>query len=172
MVELSQNTLGTQQQASRNNPWSSSWKISLSDPDAGVPSTWWWLWGPAGVCLCKFGASSITIVPTSQQEKTAMWQNAITKSVLEATLLDLTLSTVSSAVSYLGHHYYHTVATLEKKLPVRKGASCSKWNFLDFFKVKLHKFFSKASFQFGNTNTNGNPVVNGGSDKMNENCYK
>jgi len=27
--------------------------------------------GPAGVCLCKFGAS-ITIVPTSQQEKTAM----------------------------------------------------------------------------------------------------
>jgi len=28
--------------------------------------------GPAGVCLCKFGAPSITIVPTSQQEKTAM----------------------------------------------------------------------------------------------------
>jgi len=28
--------------------------------------------GPAGVCLCKFGDSSITIVPTSQQEKTAM----------------------------------------------------------------------------------------------------
>ena len=141
MVELSQNTLGTQQQASRNNPWSSSWKISLSDPDAGVPSTWWWLWGPAGVCLCKFGASSITIVPTSQQEKTAMWRNAITKSVLEATLLDLTLSTVSSAVSYLGHHYYHTVATLENKLPVRKGASCVEVKFPWFFQSEITQIF-------------------------------
>jgi len=100
--------------------------------------------GPAGVCLCKFGDSSITIVPTSQQEKTAMWQNAISKSVFEATLLDLTSSTVSSAVTFLGHHYYHTVATLGNKLPVRKGAFLVK--FPSLFKVKLHEIFSKASF--------------------------
>ena len=101
--------------------------------------------GPAGVCLCKFGTSSITIVPTSQQEKTAMWQNATSKSVLEATLLDLTSSTVSSAVAYLGHHYYHTVATLEIKLPVSKGAFVLV-KFPSFYKVKLHEIFSKASF--------------------------
>jgi len=141
MLELSQNTLGIQQQASRNNPWSSSWKISLSDPDAGVPSTWWWLRGPAGVCLCKFGASSITIVPTSQQEKTAMWRNAITKNVLEATLLDLTLSTVSSAVSYLGHHYYHTVATLEKSYRYVRALLIFKWNFLDFCQSEITQIF-------------------------------
>ena len=41
---------------------------------------------------------------------------------LEMILLNLASSTKSSAVTYLGHHYYHTVATLEIKLPVSKGA--------------------------------------------------
>jgi len=42
-------------------------ELECQAPDGGFE-------GPAGnVCLCKFGAtSSITIVPTSQQEKTAM----------------------------------------------------------------------------------------------------
>ena len=129
--------------------------------------------GPAGVCLCKFGTSSITIVPTSQQEKTAMWQTATSKSVLEATLLDLTSSTVSSAVAYLGHHYYHTVATLGNKLPVRKGASCFWWNFLHSTKWNYTKFSPKHPFSLETqTPSVVNPMVNGGSDKMNENCYK
>ena len=98
----------------------------------------------ASVCV-NLGLLSITIVPTSQQEKTAMWQNAISRSVLEATLLDLPLSTASSAATYLRHRYYHTVATLEIKLPVRKGASCILVKFPSLCKVKLHKIFSKAS---------------------------
>ena len=98
----------------------------------------------ASVCV-NLGLLSITIVPTSQQEKTAMWQNAISRSVLKATLLDLPLSTASSAATYLRHRYYHTVATLEIKLPVRKGASCILVKFPSLCKVKLHKIFSKAS---------------------------